>query len=160
MLFSRRYLTVMPRAQRRSSQGSSKQSPTVPEKRSSPNLAQPEPKPLGLFGQMASTAAGVAVGSVVVRRIVSLIPVDRLPLALRAWDCLWLSLKTPNRSFSFNFHYAFGRLLKYTKWLELIPCWHRAKAKKKLEVNNAIKSLDFTDLLEKWLMTFLFTESR
>lgn len=79
MLFSRRYLTVMPRAQRRSSQGSSKQSPTVPEKRS--NLAQPEPKPLGLFGQMASTAAGVAVGSVVVRRVVSLIPVDRLPLA-------------------------------------------------------------------------------
>ena len=70
----------MPRAQRRSSQGSSKQSPTLPEKRS-PNLAQPEPKPLGMFGQMASTAAGVAVGSVVVRRVVSLIPVDRLPLA-------------------------------------------------------------------------------
>lgn len=70
----------MPRAQRRSSRGSSKQSPTVPEKRS-PNLAQPEPKPLRLFGQMASTAAGVAVGSVVVRRVVSLIPVDRLPLA-------------------------------------------------------------------------------
>lgn len=73
----------MPRAQRRSSQGSSKQSPTVPEKRSSPNLAQLESKPLGLFGQMASTAAGVAVGSVVVRRVVSLMPVDRLPLAPR-----------------------------------------------------------------------------
>ena len=59
-----------------------RQSTALPclEKRS-PNLAQPEPKPLGLFGQMASTAAGVAVGSVVVRRVVSLIPVDRLPLA-------------------------------------------------------------------------------
>ncbi|XP_022783972.1 coiled-coil-helix-coiled-coil-helix domain-containing protein 2-like [Stylophora pistillata] len=54
----------MPRAKRRSSQDSSKQNSTMPEKRS-PNMVQPEPKALGLFGQMASTAAGVAVGSVV-----------------------------------------------------------------------------------------------
>ena len=74
----------MPRGGRRSSGRSSpmfgKASPpprapprpvsSVPAARPASSVAQPAPQQPGLFGQMASTAAGVAIGSTVVSNAV------------------------------------------------------------------------------------------
>ena len=57
----------MPRGERRSSsQIPQKTVPRVPAARPAPSVAQPAPQQPGLFGQMASTAAGVAIGSTAV----------------------------------------------------------------------------------------------
>ena len=58
----------MPSGQRKSS----KRAPpkpvfSVPAAKPPSSVAQPAPQQPGLFGQMASTAAGVAIGSTVVR---------------------------------------------------------------------------------------------
>lgn len=53
----------MPRGERKSS----KRAPPKPVSSVPASVAHPAPQQPGLFGQMASTAAGVAIGSTVVR---------------------------------------------------------------------------------------------
>ena len=57
----------MPRGERRSSKRAPpKPASSVPAANSTSSVVQPAPQQPGLFGQMASTAAGVAIGSTVV----------------------------------------------------------------------------------------------